>query len=167
MALLSWLLHFAVKQAQILHSQMPNSLFPRVFIPSYCLGIEWRKDSRSLCYSPSEPCLDCWIFILHTYYSWSFTSKRLEVAIEPPLGVMSLEKFVLSIFVIVISSMVFWWLLKRENCWERPGSLWTPQRGRKILCGSEPRDKIVCLSCAPAFTYSYTVHLPSYWTYLV
>jgi hypothetical protein len=72
MALLSWTLRFTIEQAHFPHPQRPNSLSPRVFIPSSCLGIEWSKDSFFLCDSPPQAHLGCWIFILHAYYSWSF-----------------------------------------------------------------------------------------------
>jgi hypothetical protein len=65
MALKTWPHHFPVEQAHILYSQRPISLSPRVFIPSSCLGIEWSKDLSSLCDSPSQARLSCWIFILH------------------------------------------------------------------------------------------------------
>jgi hypothetical protein len=46
----------------------------------------------SLCDSPPQARLGCWIFILHAYYSWNLAPKRLEVALELPLGVVSHEK---------------------------------------------------------------------------
>jgi hypothetical protein len=134
-AFYSWPLHSPVEKAQSLHSKRSKSLFPRAFIL-----VEWSKDSSSLCDSPLQARLDCWIFILCAYYSWSFAPRWLEVALELPLGVVSLGKFVLPIFVIVSSSRVSWWLFERVKVWERSGSLWTPQRERRILCESEPRD---------------------------
>jgi hypothetical protein len=133
-ALLSWPLHFPVEQALILNSKRPNSLSPRAFILSSCLGIEWSKDLSSLCDSPHQAHLGYWIFILHAYYSWSIGPKWLEVALELPLCVVSLEKFVLPIFMVVSGSRLSWWLLERGKGWERPGSLWTPQQGHRILC---------------------------------
>jgi hypothetical protein len=88
-ALLPWILHFAVEQAHILHSQRSNSLSPRAFIPSSYLGIEWRKDLSSLCDSPHQAHLGYWIFILHTYYAWSLAPRWLEVALELPFVVVS------------------------------------------------------------------------------
>jgi hypothetical protein len=35
------------------------------------------------------------IFILHAFYFWSFAPRRLEVVVELPFCVVSLEKFVL------------------------------------------------------------------------
>jgi hypothetical protein len=87
-----WPLQFPVEQSHFLHSQSPISLSPRAFIPSSYLGIEWSKDSSSLCDSPPEAHLGCWIFILHAYYSWSLAPRRLEVALELPLGVVSHDK---------------------------------------------------------------------------
>jgi hypothetical protein len=57
--------------------------------------------------------VDSSFFILHTYYSWSFAPRRLEVALELPLCVVNLGKFVLPFFVIVSSSRVSWYLLER------------------------------------------------------
>jgi hypothetical protein len=71
----AWPLHFSVEQAHILYSQRPISLSPRAFIPSSYLEIEWSKDSTSLCDSPPQAHLDGWIFILHTYYSWSIAPR--------------------------------------------------------------------------------------------
>jgi hypothetical protein len=88
----AWSLHFPVEQAHILYSQRPISLSPRAFIPCSCLGIEWSKDSSSLCDSPPQACLGCWIFILHTCYFWSVAPRWLEVPLELPLGVVSREK---------------------------------------------------------------------------
>jgi hypothetical protein len=136
----SWQTHFPIERVHPLHSKSLNSLLPRASIQSSLLGLEWSKDSRSLFDSPPQACLGCWIFILHTFYSWSFAPRWLEVALELPLGVVSLGKFVLPFFVIVSSSMVSWWLLERGKGWEIPGSLWTPQRARMILCESKPRD---------------------------
>jgi hypothetical protein len=138
--LFSWQIHFHVERVHPLHSKRLNSLSPIVFIPSSWLGIEWSKDSRSLHDSPPQAYVGCWIFILHAYYFWSFAPRRLEVVLELPLGVVSLEKFILPFFVIVSSSRVSWWLLEREKGWERHGSLWTPQREHVILCKSEPQD---------------------------
>jgi hypothetical protein len=104
------------------------------------LGIGWRKDSSSLCNSPSQAHLGCWIFILHAYYSWSFAPRQLEVALELPLYVVSLGKFVLPFFVIVSSSNSSLWSLEWGKGWEKPGSLWTPQWGHRILCESKSRD---------------------------
>jgi hypothetical protein len=42
------------------------------------------------------------------YYSWSLAPIWLEVALEISLGVVSLGKFVLPIFMIVSSSRVPW-----------------------------------------------------------
>jgi hypothetical protein len=140
MALNSWQLYSPVEKAHSLHSKRHKSLFSRAFISSSCLGFEWSKDSSFLCDSPPQTHLGCWIFILCAYYSCSFAPRRLDAALELPLGVVSIEKFVLPIFVIVSSSMVSWWLLERGKGWERLSSLWTPQRGRRILCESEPRD---------------------------
>jgi hypothetical protein len=139
-ALYSWLSKFPVERLHPLHSKSLNSLSPRVFIPSSWLGIEWSKDSRSLCDSPPQACLGCWIFFLRAYYSWSFAPRWLDVALELPLGVLSLGKFVLPFFVIVSSSRVSWWLLESGKGSKRPGSLWTTKRGRSIPCESEPRD---------------------------
>jgi hypothetical protein len=133
MALSSWLSKFPVERVHPLHSKSLNSHSPRAFIPSSWLGFEWSKDS--------SPCVihhNYWIFILHTSYSWSVAPRRLEVAREPPLGVVSLEKFVLPFFVIVSSSRVSWWLLERGKGWERPSFLWAPQWGRRIHCESKP-----------------------------
>jgi hypothetical protein len=88
----AWPLHFPVEQAHILYSQRSISLSPRAFIPCSCLGIEWSKDSSSLCDSPPQACLGCWIFILHTCYSWSVAPRWLEVPLELPLGVVSRGK---------------------------------------------------------------------------
>jgi hypothetical protein len=139
-ALSSWLPHFFVERVYPLHSKSLNSLLPRASIQSSLLGIEWSKDSRSLCDSPPQTCLSCWIFIFHASYFWSFAPKWLEVVLELPLGVMSLGKFVLSFFVIVSSSRVSWWLLERGNGWERSSFLWTHQRGRRILCEFKLHD---------------------------
>jgi hypothetical protein len=81
MALFSWQTHFPVERVHPLYSKSLNSLSPRPFIPNSWLGIEWSKDSRSLRDSPPHACLGYWIFIIHTYYSWSFTPRWLEVAI--------------------------------------------------------------------------------------
>jgi hypothetical protein len=81
-ALPSWPLHFPVEQAHIIHSKRPNSLSPRASIPNSCLGIEWSKDSSSMCDSPPQAHLGYWIFILCAYYSWSLTPRWLEVALE-------------------------------------------------------------------------------------
>jgi hypothetical protein len=94
-SLLSWPLHFTVEKALILHLKRPNLLSLRAFIPNSCLGIEWSKDLSSLCDSPPQAHLGCWIFILHAYYSWSFAPRRLEVTLELPLCVVSLVKFLL------------------------------------------------------------------------
>jgi hypothetical protein len=75
MALSSWPLLSPVEQAHFLHSKRQNSLSPRASIPSSCLGIEWSKDSSSLCDSPPQARLSCWIFILHAYYSWSIAPR--------------------------------------------------------------------------------------------
>jgi hypothetical protein len=88
----AWPLHFPVEQAHILYSQRPISLSFRTFIPSSCLGIEWSKDLSSLCDSPPQARLDCWIFILHACYSWSIAPRWSEVALELPLGVVSCGK---------------------------------------------------------------------------
>jgi hypothetical protein len=93
----SWPLHFSIKQAHILYSKRLNSLSPRASIRSSCLGIEWSNDSSSLCDSLPQAHLGCWIFILHAYYSWSLPPRWLEVALELPLGVVSLGRFVLPI----------------------------------------------------------------------
>jgi hypothetical protein len=122
-ALLSWSLYFPIEQALILKSKRPNSLSSRAFILSSCLGIEWSKDLSSLCDSPPQAHLDCWIFILYAYHSWSLAPRLLEVAPELPLCVVRLEKFVLPIFVIVSSSRLSWWLLERGKSWERFSSL--------------------------------------------
>jgi hypothetical protein len=94
-ALLSWLLHFPIEQALILNSKRSNSLSPRAFIPSFCVEIEWSKDLSSLCDSPPQTRLGCWIFILRAYYSWRFAPRRLEVSLELLLCVVIFEKFVL------------------------------------------------------------------------
>jgi hypothetical protein len=65
----AWTLYFPVKQAHILYSKSSISLSPRAFIPSSYLGIEWSKDLSSLCDSPPQARLGCWIFILHACYS--------------------------------------------------------------------------------------------------
>jgi hypothetical protein len=104
------------------------------------LGIEWSKGSSSLCDSPSQARFGCWIFILHAYYSWSFAPRWLEVSLELPLCAVSLGRFVLPFFVIVSSSSSSLWPLEWGKGWEKPGSLWTPQRGCRILCEFEPRD---------------------------
>jgi hypothetical protein len=129
MALFSWLSNFSIERVHPLHSKSLNSLSPRVFIPSSCLGIEWSKDSRSLCDSRPQACLGYWIFILHAYYSWSVTPRWLEVVLKLPLGMVSLGKFVLPFFVIVNSSRVSWWLLDRERVERNP-----------ILCESLNED---------------------------
>jgi hypothetical protein len=152
MALHSWPQHFPVEQAHSLHSLRPISLSPRTFIPCSCLGIEWSKGLSSLCGSPPQAHLGCWILILHAYYSWSFAPRWLAVALDLLLYVVSLGKFVLPIFVIVSSLRASLWWLEWGKGWERPGSLWAPQRGCRILCESEPRDYILCLSYAFAFT---------------
>jgi hypothetical protein len=68
------------------------------------LGFEWSKDSSFLCDSPPQAFLGSWIFTLHAYYYCSFAPRWLDIALELPLCVVSLEKFVLPIFVIVSSS---------------------------------------------------------------
>jgi hypothetical protein len=136
MALHPWPLHFPVEQAHILHSKGPNSLSHRASIPSSCLGIEWSEDLSFLYDSPPQACLGYWIFILSAYYSWSLAPRWFEVALEVPLCVVSLGKFVLPIVVIVSSSRSSWWPLERGKGWEGPDSLWTPQRGRMIVWGS-------------------------------
>jgi hypothetical protein len=135
-----WPLHFSIEHAHILHSKRPNSLSLRASIPSSCLGNDWSKDSSSLCDSPRQGHLGYWIFILRAYYSWSLAPRWLEIALELPLCMVSLGKFVLPIVVIVSSSRSSWWPLERGKGWERPDSLWTPQRGHRILCGSDPWD---------------------------
>jgi hypothetical protein len=85
MTLHAWLLNFSIEHAHTLHSKRSNSLPPRASIPSSYLGIAWSKGSSSLCDSPLQACLGYWIFVIHTYYSWSVAPRWLEVALEPPL----------------------------------------------------------------------------------
>jgi hypothetical protein len=85
----AWPLHFPVEQAHILYSKRPISLSPKSFILSSCLWIEWSKDLSSLCDSPPQVRLACWIFILQACYSWSVAPRRLEVALMLPLSVVS------------------------------------------------------------------------------
>jgi hypothetical protein len=91
-------------KAHMLHLQRPKTPPLEISLQVLDLGIEWSKDSSFVCDSPPQACLDSWIFILHTYYSWSCAPRWLEVALELPLCVMSLGEFVLPIFVIVSSS---------------------------------------------------------------
>jgi hypothetical protein len=88
----NWPLQFPVKQAHFLHSQRSISLFTRAFISSSCLEIEWSKNLSSLCDSPPQAHLDWWIFILHAYYSLSIAPRRLEVALELMLSMVSRGK---------------------------------------------------------------------------
>jgi hypothetical protein len=59
------------------------------------LGIEWSQDPSFVCESHLHACLGTWIFICYACYYWSFAPRRLEVALELLLCVVSLGKFVL------------------------------------------------------------------------
>jgi hypothetical protein len=167
MALLSWPHHFHAEQAHTLHSQRPNSLSPRAFIPSSCLGIEWSNNSSSLCDSPPQARLVCWIFILHAFYSWSFAPRWLEISLKLLLCVVSIGKFVLPIFVIVsISRTSLWqtWVrkeLRETRSFMNPSTrmydpLWIWSSGLNLM-------SLLC-SCTYLFYYYY---LPFCWAYLV
>jgi hypothetical protein len=97
-----------------------------------------------VCKTHFQACLDCRIFILHAFYSWNFAPRRLEVALELPLYMMSLEKFVLP-FVIVSSSRFDLCDHLSEETVERDPTLYellnkdieffvNPSLGIKILC---------------------------------
>jgi hypothetical protein len=104
MTLLSWPNKILVLKAYFLHSKgLIHSILEHP-LQVLNLGFEWSKDSTSLCDSPPQGHLGSWIFILHTCYYWNIAPRRLKVALELPLCVVSLEKFVLPIFVTVSSS---------------------------------------------------------------
>jgi hypothetical protein len=70
---------------------------PEISLQVLDIGIEWSQDPSFVCESHPQACLGYWIFILHTFYSWSFAPRRLEVSLKLPLYVVRLRKFVLPI----------------------------------------------------------------------
>jgi hypothetical protein len=86
-----------VLKAHFLHFKCLLHLIIEHSLQVLDLEFEWRKDSSFLCDSPPQAHLGSWTFILHDYYSWSFSPRWLEVALELPLCVVSLGKFVLPI----------------------------------------------------------------------
>jgi hypothetical protein len=109
------------------------------------LGMEWSQDPNFVCECHLQAHIDTWILILYACYYWSFAPRRLEIALELPLCVVSLEKFILPLYDSEQLKVWFLWSLEWGKGWERPNSLWAHRWGRKILCESEPRDKILCL----------------------
>jgi hypothetical protein len=109
------------------------------------LGIEWSQDLSFMCESHLQAYLDTWIFILHAFYSWSFAPRQLEIALELPLCVVSLGKFVLPLCDSEQLKVRSLWSLEWGKGGERSDSLWAPQRGHMILCEFESQDKILCL----------------------
>jgi hypothetical protein len=126
------------------------------------LEIEWSNDSSSLCDSPSQARLGCWIFILHNYYSWSITAKWLEIALKLLFYMVSLEKFVLPLFVIMSISRSSLWLLEWGKSWERQFFVNPSMRTYNSLWIRTSRLNLMSLVCSCTYLL-YCCYLPSYW----
>jgi hypothetical protein len=99
-------------------SKGPTHLTLELSLHVLDLGIEWSKDSSFVRESHLQACLVTWIFILHAYYSWSFTPRRLEVALELLFCVVSIGMFVLPHCDSEQLKVWSLWSLEWGKCWE-------------------------------------------------
>jgi hypothetical protein len=163
MGLLSWPNEILVLKAHSLHSKGLSHSILEHSLQVLDLGFEWSKDSTSVCDSPPQACHGCWIFILHTYYSWSYAPRRLEVALKLPLYVVSLGKFVLPFVVIVGSSRSVF-----VTTWVRKGL-----RGTQLFVSPSTMTydalwiwtsglNLVSLMCSCIY-FLFCCHLPTCW----